>query len=66
MHFVRLLGVLPAINTFETVSVPGDRHLAVRLVGVGPYGPTLAVFVYPMLDTLMDTLSSLKDTLDFY
>lgn len=48
------------------VSVRMDRHLVIRLVGVGPVGPTLAVFVWPVLDTLGDTLSSLRNTLDSY
>ena len=28
------------------VSVPMDRHRAIRSAGVGPTGPTLAVFVF--------------------
>lgn len=32
-------------NTFETVSVPADRRPDIRSVGVGPFGPTLAIFV---------------------
>ena len=33
---------------------------------VGPSGPTLAIFVWLASDTLVGTLSSLIDTLDFY
>ena len=48
------------------MSVPADRHV-ICSDGVGPAGPTLAVFIWPpVLGTLVDILSSLKNTLDYY
>ena len=49
------------------MSVPVDRHVVIRSDGVDPAGPTLAVLIWPpVLGTLVDILSSLKNTLDYY
>ena len=45
-------------------SLRSDISLIVQLPSV-PHGPTLTIFVQSV-DTLVDTLSSLRDTLDFY
>ena len=45
---------LSKVSAFETASVRADRHRIIRLLGVGPDGPTLATIARSVSGTLVD------------